>query len=94
TRVSASWFDDFERLAPDCRFNKCGHGSEPGCAVQAALRDGTLDPARWANFHKLGVELAAVEAKTTRAAREAERKRLAALQRAYRTTKRNDRGAD
>ncbi|MDR3508164.1 MAG: ribosome small subunit-dependent GTPase A, partial [Caulobacteraceae bacterium] len=25
-------FDDIERLAQDCRFNNCGHVSEPGCA--------------------------------------------------------------
>ncbi|WP_091740945.1 ribosome small subunit-dependent GTPase A [Phenylobacterium immobile] len=85
-------FDDIERLAEGCRFSDCGHASEPGCAVQAALADGTLDAARWASFQKLGVEVASVEAKTDRASREAERRRAAALQRAYRTTKRNDRG--
>ena len=87
-------FDDIERLAQDCRFNDCGHASEPGCAVQAALHSGALDPARWAHFKKLGVELAAVEEKGDRVARDAERRRLAALQKAYRATKRNDRGGD
>ncbi len=87
-------FDDIERLARDCRFNDCGHASEPGCAVQAALQSGALDPARWTHFQKLGLELAAVEEKADRVARDAERRRLAALQKAYRATKRNDRGAD
>jgi ribosome biogenesis GTPase len=85
-------FEDIERLAEACRFNDCSHTSEPGCAIQAALADGTLDPARWASFQKLGAEVAAVEQKTDRASREAERRRAAALQRNYRTTKKNDRG--
>jgi ribosome biogenesis GTPase len=87
-------FDDIERLAQDCRFNDCGHAHEPGCAVRAALHSGALDPGRWANFQKLGLELAAVEAKADRVAKDAERRRLAGLQKIYRATKRDDRGAD
>lgn len=87
-------FDDIERLAQDCRFNDCGHDHEPGCAVRAALQSGALDPARWANFQKLGLELAAVEEKADRVAKDAERRRLAGLQKVYRATKRNDRGSD
>lgn len=87
-------FEDIERLAQGCRFNDCGHASEPGCAVRAALQSGTLDGARWAHYQKLGLELAAVEEKADRTAHDAERRRLAALQKVYRATKRNDRGAD
>jgi ribosome biogenesis GTPase len=81
-------FDDIERLARACRFNDCGHGGEPGCAVRAALDSGALDPARWAHFQKLGLELAAVEEKADRALKEAERRRLAALQKSHRAAKR------
>jgi ribosome biogenesis GTPase len=35
-------FADIETLATACRFHDCRHGSEPGCAVQAALSDGEL----------------------------------------------------
>lgn len=35
-------FDDVEALTEACRFRDCEHGSEPGCAVQAALCDGAL----------------------------------------------------
>jgi ribosome biogenesis GTPase len=87
-------FDDIESLAQDCRFNDCSHAHEPGCAVRAALQSGALDPARWANFQKLGLELAAVEDKAERAAKDAERRRLAGLQKVYRATKRDDRGGD
>ncbi|EIM03743.1 ribosome small subunit-dependent GTPase A [Rhodanobacter denitrificans] len=46
-------FADIEALAGQCRFADCGHGSEPGCAVQAALASGELTPGRWRNFLKL-----------------------------------------
>lgn len=87
-------FDDIEALAADCRFNDCGHANEPGCAVRAALQSGDLDPARWAHFQKLGQELAAIEEKADRVARDLERRRLAALQKTYRATKRDNRRAD
>ncbi|ALL13217.1 ribosome small subunit-dependent GTPase A [Caulobacter henricii] len=86
-------FDDIERLAEACRFRDCGHANEPGCAVRGALENGALDPERWASFQKLGQELAAVEDKAERIAREAERRRQLSLQKAYRTTKKDLRGA-
>jgi ribosome biogenesis GTPase len=49
-------FDDIERLAAGCRFSDCTHGSEPGCAVQAAVADGQLDPNRLARWMKLKAE--------------------------------------
>ena len=49
----ASVFADIEDLAATCKFNDCAHGPEPGCAVQAALAAGTLDPRRLANWMKL-----------------------------------------
>jgi ribosome biogenesis GTPase len=87
-------FDDIERLAETCRFNDCGHANEPGCAVREALRSGALDAGRWAHFQKLGLELAAVEEKAERTAKDAERRRLGGLQKLYRATKKNDRGGD
>lgn len=85
-------FDDIEQLAQTCRFSDCSHSNEPGCAVQGALRDGSLDPDRWAHFQKLGLELAEAEEKAERAARDAERRRLAGLQKAYRASKKDARG--
>ena len=46
-------FDDIADLAAACRFSDCSHGTEPGCAVQAAIAGGTLDPARLARYDKL-----------------------------------------
>ena len=41
-----------------CRFRDCAHETEPGCAVQAALADGSLDAGRWRSYVKLQRELA------------------------------------
>ena len=46
-------FDDLEELASNCRFNDCAHDTEPGCAIQAAISEGTLDPARLKRWRKL-----------------------------------------
>jgi ribosome biogenesis GTPase len=46
-------FDDIARLAASCRFNDCSHTGEPGCAVVAAVQDGTLAAGRLAGFRKL-----------------------------------------
>jgi ribosome biogenesis GTPase len=50
-------FDDVEEIAARCRFNDCGHGNEPGCAVRQALDDGELDADRYQNYLKLQKEL-------------------------------------
>ena len=34
------------------------HATEPGCAVQAALADGELEPARWQSYQKVSREQA------------------------------------
>lgn len=50
-------FDDIEQLAAGCRFGDCSHQHEPGCAVQEALKRGTLDPGRLRSYTKLLKEL-------------------------------------
>ncbi|MFJ3792469.1 ribosome small subunit-dependent GTPase A [Kitasatospora sp. NPDC090091] len=46
-------FADIAELAKSCRFHDCGHESEPGCAVQEALADGTLPERRMESYRKL-----------------------------------------
>ncbi len=50
-------FDDIEALAETCKFADCTHGSEPGCAIRAALEEGTLDRRRFDNYLKLKAEV-------------------------------------
>lgn len=51
-------FADIEALMGHCRFANCTHNREPGCAVLAALGDGTLAPERWSSYQKLKTESA------------------------------------
>jgi ribosome biogenesis GTPase len=53
----AAAFDDVEAAAARCRFSDCAHETEPGCAVRAAVADGSLDPERLASWRKLEGEL-------------------------------------
>lgn len=46
-------FDDLTELATQCRFADCQHGSEPGCAVQAAIAAGEVEPERLKRWQKL-----------------------------------------
>lgn len=49
-------FAEIVELASQCRFRDCTHAHEPGCAVQGAAADGTLDPARLDRWRKLTEE--------------------------------------
>lgn len=51
-------FTDVADLAARCRFGDCTHDSEPGCAIQGALDDGSLPFARWQSWQKLRREQA------------------------------------
>ncbi len=59
-----SAFSDIAEFADACRFRDCTHTVENGCAVQAAIRDGTLDPERGESYQKLRAEVAFHERKT------------------------------
>jgi ribosome biogenesis GTPase / thiamine phosphate phosphatase len=61
TDAVAAAFAEVDELALSCRFSDCGHGSEPGCAVQAALSEGVLSPERFAGWQELTQEAAAAE---------------------------------
>ncbi|MDH5237437.1 MAG: ribosome small subunit-dependent GTPase A [Acidimicrobiia bacterium] len=50
-------FGDIIELADDCRFGDCAHGPEPGCAVQAAVADGTVDVLRLERYRLMVAEL-------------------------------------
>jgi ribosome biogenesis GTPase len=57
----AATFPDIDELAESCRFNDCGHGNEPGCAVRAAIADGTLAAERFAAWQELEREAESAE---------------------------------
>ena len=46
-------FPEFAALTDECRFNDCRHDFEPGCAVLAALENGTIKRSRYESYIKL-----------------------------------------
>ncbi|WP_406135885.1 ribosome small subunit-dependent GTPase A [Streptomyces sp. NBC_01089] len=46
-------FAEIDALAGQCRFHDCAHDTEPGCAVLAAIDDGSLPVRRLESYRKL-----------------------------------------
>ncbi|MEU9453919.1 ribosome small subunit-dependent GTPase A [Streptomyces sp. NPDC048277] len=57
-------FAEIEELAARCRFHDCEHHAEPGCAVLAAVADGTLSHRRFESYRKLLRESAWIASRT------------------------------
>ena len=77
-------YADVTLLAADCRFRDCQHRTEPGCAVAAAIDDGSLDPARYSAWRKLQAEAHRQLLRVDARARAAEKARLRSFHRAIR----------
>lgn len=54
-------FADIEDLATRCKYKNCTHTTEPGCAIRAAIEDGTLSEERYRSYTKLSAENAYAE---------------------------------
>ena len=77
-------FAEVEALAAECRFRDCAHELEPGCAIQAAVARGDLDPERLLAYGKLRRELARQARKLDHQARREVRQRNKRLSSAVR----------
>jgi ribosome biogenesis GTPase / thiamine phosphate phosphatase len=91
TEGVAAVFDDIEEIAAGCRFNDCTHQNEPGCEIQTALADGSLDQERLAGWRKLADELAHQARRVDAQLAAAEKKKWAALVKAGRERSREKR---
>jgi ribosome biogenesis GTPase len=49
----AATFPEISEVEGNCRFRNCEHISEPGCAIQAAITAGEIDPERLKRYQKL-----------------------------------------
>jgi ribosome biogenesis GTPase / thiamine phosphate phosphatase len=58
TELGSSGFSEIDALAPACHFRDCRHRSEPGCAVLAAVEQGSVTNERLEQAHKFERELA------------------------------------
>jgi ribosome biogenesis GTPase len=80
----AQVFADIDALALRCRFGDCRHEGEPGCAVQAALEAGTLDPGRVESRRKLMREQEFLRRKVDPEARQEQKEQWKQIHRAAR----------
>ncbi|MEI8037748.1 MAG: ribosome small subunit-dependent GTPase A [Verrucomicrobiota bacterium] len=53
-------FSDLETIAADCKYADCSHRQDAGCAIRAAVANGTLDAGRHEHFLNLESEIAAL----------------------------------
>ena len=81
----AETFGDIAELALRCRFGNCEHRTEPGCAVLAAMEEGTLDRERLDHYRQLGREIAVDEAKRNKAAAADQKRRVKRVHKAQKT---------
>jgi ribosome biogenesis GTPase len=58
-------FDDITHLITQCKYANCQHNGEEGCAIQAALRNGSLEASHYASYIKMRAELKGLHQKNT-----------------------------
>jgi ribosome biogenesis GTPase / thiamine phosphate phosphatase len=46
----AHYFPEMRAVMNQCQFNNCIHLDEPGCAVKAAVNDGSINPERYISY--------------------------------------------
>ena len=44
------YFPEMRNLINDCQFNNCMHINEPGCAIKAAVNEGTVYMERYISY--------------------------------------------
>jgi ribosome biogenesis GTPase len=84
-------FEDVAESARKCRFSDCTHRSEPGCAVLAALSEGTLSEERLESFRALQRELRYLEVRKDALAKSAEKQKWRSIHRELRRSGRHRR---
>jgi ribosome biogenesis GTPase len=94
TTADGTGFDDIDALAGRCRFGDCRHENEPGCAVRAALADGTLAPERLEHAKKLERERAHQLARSDARLRSEAKKRWRSIARDARARMKAKRGEE
>ncbi len=82
-------FSDIEEIAGNCRFRNCTHESEPGCAVQEAIRCGAIDMGRYKNYTRMKREARFLEERANVGAKQAEKNRWKAINKLQKQIKRD-----
>ena len=82
-------FPEIEEYAAACHYGDCVHGSEPGCAVRAAVADGQISPERFAAWESLREEAAAAALRADEHSRRAAERRFGRALKNYKRFKRD-----
>lgn len=77
-------FEDLATLALQCKFRNCGHQGEPGCAVEAAIQNGSLNRERLESYRKLQSELHLQQQKMEPLLAKQEKQRLKTIHKVHR----------
>jgi ribosome biogenesis GTPase len=80
----AGAFEDVAAIAARCKFRDCQHTVEPGCAVRAALEDGTLALARWESYQRMQCATAHESRRVDRPAQQQHRSQMKKLTKSLR----------
>ncbi|HEX2756644.1 MAG TPA: ribosome small subunit-dependent GTPase A [Candidatus Limnocylindrales bacterium] len=72
-------FTDVDEIVARCRWSNCSHNGDDGCAIAAALADGSLDRERHESWQKLLREAARHERRIDALARAEERRKWKAI---------------
>lgn len=80
----AKAFSDIEEFFGECRFRDCAHESEPGCAIAAAIANGTLLESRFESYRRMQRELQHEQTKKDPAEKTDHQKRMRIVARAAR----------
>ena len=86
-------FPEVAERAANCRFRDCRHEGEPGCAVQQALGDGSLDLRRFEHYLRLRREQDYQERRRGETAAQAEREKwkpIARLQKEFKRRRKRE----
>ena len=57
TMIIQTYFPEFRKWEPQCRFTGCAHINEPDCGVKEALLQGEISKSRYENYCQLYGEL-------------------------------------
>jgi ribosome biogenesis GTPase / thiamine phosphate phosphatase len=77
-------FSEIETLAAQCKFQDCGHDSEPGCAVLAAVSSGDLPQRRLDSWRKLRREARWIASRTDARLRAEDLRKWKVITKSYR----------
>jgi ribosome biogenesis GTPase / thiamine phosphate phosphatase len=77
-------FADLQELSSHCRFRDCRHQGEPGCAVAAAVADGSLDEERVQSHRKLQREQEFLKRKVDASAKQKSTQKIKTIMRGVR----------